>query len=126
MRDIHDQRPAVKLLEGAEAAFHRGQWREALAAYAGVVVAVPGHLTSRLRIGDALLNAGRRDLAVTVYTAVAGQAMSTGHPLAALVAAKMLLLLDPDHEDVVAGLSSLYARDAERDRKSTRLNSSHT
>ena len=114
VRDIHDQRSAVKLLEDGEAAFHRGQWREALAAFGGVVSAVPGHLTSRLRIGDALLNAGRRDLAVAVYTAVAGQAMSTGHPLEALVAAKMLLLLDPDHEDVVAGLSGLYARDGER------------
>lgn len=114
MRDIHDQGPASKLFERGEVAFHRGQWREALRAFAGVVQAVPGNLKARLRIADALLNAGRRELAVDAYAAVADHAMRAGHPLTGLVATKMLLLLDPDAEEVVAGLAGLYARDSDR------------
>jgi cAMP-dependent protein kinase regulator len=114
VRDIHDQMPAVKLLEEGEAAFHRGQWRTALCCFGGVVVASPRSLSARLRVADALLNEGRRDLAMRVYGSTATAAMHAGHPLLSLVAAKMLLLLDPEHEDVVAGLASLYARDSER------------
>jgi CRP-like cAMP-binding protein len=114
VRDIDDQGRASKLFERGEAAFHRGYWREALRCFASVVDAVPGNLKTRLRIADALLNAGRRDLAIDVYSAVADHAMKAGHPLIALVATKMLLLLDPEAEELLAGVASLYARDSDR------------
>jgi len=114
VRDNSDQWPASRLLDDAEAAFHRGAWRAALSGLGGVAIAMPGHLRVRLRLGDALLNAGRRQQAMAAYVAAADHAMHAGQPLLALVAAKMLLLLDPDHEDVVAGLAGLYARDGDR------------
>ncbi len=114
VRDIHDRRPAVRLLVEAEAAFRRSDWTAALAGLGGVARAVPGALRVRVRLGDALLNAGHRDRAVAVYAAVAGEAMHAGDPLTALVAAKMLLLLDPEHEDMIAGLASLYSCDGDR------------
>jgi cAMP-dependent protein kinase regulator len=114
VRDIHDHGPAGKLFQRGEAAFHRGHWREALRCFTAVVGAVPGNLKVRLRIADALLNAGHRALAVDVYGTLADHAMNAGHPLMGLVATKMLLLLDPDAEERIAGLAALYARDSER------------
>jgi cAMP-dependent protein kinase regulator len=105
---------ARDLFAQGDAAFKRGQWRAALQAYAGVVEAVPGNLRARFRIADALLNSGRRDLAVDVYKAIASHALQSGLPLFGLVAAKMVLLLEPGFEDAFAGAASLYSKDNER------------
>ncbi len=105
---------AQRLFERGEAAFHRGQWRDALVAYAGVVRATPGHLKARFRVADALLNMGRRDLALEVYQALSGHAIKAGHPLLGLVATKMVLLLEPTDEDVLSILAELYARGSDR------------
>lgn len=105
---------AKSLFQQGDAAFKRGQWRAAMQAFCGVVEAVPGHLRSRFRIADSLLNLGRRDLAVDVYKAIALHAMHAGHPLLGLVATKMVLLLEPATEDVPLVLAELYSRDSER------------
>ena len=97
-----------------DAAFKRGQWRAALQAYGGVVAAVPGTLRARFRIADALLNSGRRDLAVEVYKAIASSSLEGGMPLFGLVASKMVLLLEPGYEDALAGAAALYAKDSPR------------
>jgi cAMP-dependent protein kinase regulator len=97
-----------------DAAFRRGQWSAALQAYAGVVKAVPGTLRARFRIADALLNSGRRDLALEVYKAIAGSALETGLPLFGLVASKMVLLLEPEYEDALTAAAALYATTGDR------------
>ncbi|MCC7074851.1 MAG: cyclic nucleotide-binding domain-containing protein [Deltaproteobacteria bacterium] len=106
--------PAKELFAKGDAAFKRGQWRAALRAFGGVVRATPGNLRARLRVADALLNTGRRDLAVEVYKAIAEHALRSGQPLIALVATKMVLLLEPDHEDGLVALAELYGRGSAR------------
>lgn len=105
---------ARSLFAKGDAAFKRGQWRAALQSFGGVVQAVPNNLRTRLRVADALLNTGRRDLAVDVYKAIANHAVHTGQPLIALVATKMVLLLEPDHEDGLVALAEVYGRDSAR------------
>jgi cAMP-dependent protein kinase regulator len=97
-----------------DAAFGSGQWTHALQAFAGVVRARPSDLRARVRVADALLNAGRQSLAVDVYRAVADHALRAGDPLVALIATKMLLLLDPDDETTAEILAELYSKDSER------------
>lgn len=105
---------AKSLFAKGDAAFKRGQWRVALQAFGGVVRTVPTNLRARLRVADALLNTGRRDLAVDVYKSIASFAVHSGQPLVALVATKMVLLLEPDHEDGLVALSEVYGKDSER------------
>ncbi len=105
---------AESLFAKGDASFKRGQWRPAIQAFAGVVKAVPGHLRARFRVADALLNIGRRDLAVDVYKAIAAHATNGGYPLVGLVAAKMVLLLEPADEEVVLALAELYAKESAR------------
>ena len=105
---------ARSLFAKGDAAFKRGQWRAALQAFSGVVRAAPANLRTRLRVADSLLNTGRRELAVDVYKAIAGHAVATGQPLIALVATKMVLLLEPDHEDGLVALADAYGRGSAR------------
>lgn len=105
---------ARSLFAKGDAAFKRGQWRAALQAFGGVVQAAPASLRARLRVADALLNTGRRDLAVDVYKTIANLALWSGQPLIAVVATKMVLLLEPDHEDGMVALAELYGRDSSR------------
>lgn len=105
---------AKSLFAQGDDAFKRGQWRAALQAFAGVVEACPGNLRTRFRIGDALLNVGRRELAIDVYKAIAWHAIKAGHPLLGLVATKMVLLLEPAYEDALLGLAELYSKDSDR------------
>jgi cAMP-dependent protein kinase regulator len=105
---------ALNLFARGDQAFQRGQWRAALQAFAGVVEACPGHIKVRFRVADALLNMGRRDLALKVYEAVSQHAIAAGHPLLGLVATKMVILLDPSADEVVTRLAELYSSDSDR------------
>lgn len=105
---------ALKLFARGDLAFQRGQWRPALQAFAGVVEACPGHIKARFRVADALLNIGRRDLALSVYDAVSRHAIKAGQPMLGLVAIKMVVLLDPTADDVVMKLAELYSKDSEQ------------
>ena len=105
---------AAQLFAQGDAAFKRGQWRAALQSFAGVVEAVPGNLRARFRVADALLNIGKRDLAIEVYKAIAWHAIKAGHPLLGLVATKMVLLLEPAYEDVLLVLAELYSKESDR------------
>lgn len=105
---------AKSLFAQGDAAFKRGQWRAALQAFAGVVEACPGNVRARFRVADALLNVGRRELAIDVYKAIAWHAIKAGHPLLGLVATKMVLLLEPAYEDALLGLAELYSKDSDR------------
>lgn len=107
-------RPAAVVFHAAEADFALGKWRPALAGYAAVAIACPGHLRARLRVADALLNLGHQELARDVYRAVVDFAARAGHPLVALVAIKLVQLLEPGAEDVVGVLAERYAAGSPR------------
>lgn len=105
---------AVTLFDQADLAFKRGQWRPALAAFAGVVQACPEHFKARFRIADCLLNVGRRDLALEVYKSLAWHAIKSGQPLLGLVAVKMVILLEPAYEDILLVLAETYSSESDR------------
>ena len=106
---VSSARPASVVFLAAEADFALGKWRPALAGYAAVARACPGHLRARLRVADTLLNLGHQELAKDVYRAVVDFAARAGHPLVALVAVKLVQLLDPGAQDVVGVLAERYA-----------------
>ncbi len=106
---LNTLKTASSLLAVADEHFGLGRWRAALAAYAGVSAAVPGHLRARLRIGDALLNLAYQAQALEVYRTVAAIASRSGHPLVALVAVKLVQLLDPASDEIGAVVTERYA-----------------
>lgn len=105
---------AISLFDKADLAFKRGQWRPAIAAFAGVVRACPAHFKARFRIADCLLNLGRRDLALEVYKSLAWHAIKSGQPLLGLVAVKMVILLEPAYEDILLVLAETYSSESDR------------
>lgn len=105
---------AITLFDKADLAFKRGQWRPAIAAFAGVVRACPAHFKARFRIADCLLNLGRRDLALEVYKSLAWHAIKSGQPLLGLVAVKMVILLEPAYEDILLVLAETYSSESDR------------
>lgn len=105
---------AKSLFDAGDQAFKRGQWKAALAAFAGVAASTPDHFRTRLRIADCLLNIGRQDEALEVYKSVAWHAIKAGYPLLALIAVKMVLLLEPGFEDILVILAESYSRDGDR------------
>lgn len=105
---------ATSLFDIGDLAFKRGQWRTALAAFGGVVQSSPEHFKARFRIADALLNLGKRDLALEVYKSIAWHAIKAGFPLLGLVSVKMVLLLEPAYEDILFVLAELYSKESDR------------
>ena len=98
----------------AEAAFDRNEWMVALAGFLRVVRTDPTCSWSRLRLADVLLNLGERDDAKRIYRAVAWDCIRCGEPLLGLVAAKMVLALDPNLEDILIVLAELYSSASDR------------
>ena len=113
-RKLGSARPAAVVFHDAENHFDLGKWRPALAGYAAVCRACPGHLRARLRVADTLLNLGHNEQALDVYRAVVDFAARAGHPLVALVAVKLVQLLDPGAEDVVGVVAERYAAGSPR------------
>ena len=105
---------AAAVFERGDEAFKRGQWKAALQAFVGVVESCPWHLKARFRIADAVLNIGRRDLALSVYRAISWHSTKAGYPLMGMVAAKMVTLLDPSADDVLVILAELYSNESDR------------
>lgn len=105
---------AFSLFDAGDLAFKRGQWKDALAAFGGVVEVCPDHFKARFRIADALLNLGERELALEAYKSLAWHAIKGGFPLLGLVAVKMLLLLEPAYEDILFVLAELYSKESDR------------
>lgn len=110
----HMSDTALSLFAQGDLAFKRGRWRPALAAFAGVAETCPAHFKARFRIADALLNLGKRDLALEAYKSLAWHGIKSGYPLVGLVAVKMVLLLEPAYEDILWVLAELYSRDSDR------------
>ncbi len=93
---------------GADQAFARKQFPEALASYLCALAAQPAHLDARLRVADCLLAMGHVQAAAVVYTTFARQAANEGHPLRALLAIKILSTLEPLLAPLVAAVAELY------------------
>jgi cAMP-dependent protein kinase regulator len=104
----------TELYERAESDLAAGRFDAALAAYLGVMQGAPRFLRARFRVADVLLNLSDRKAAKEVYKALAWYYIRSGHPLLGLVAAKMVLALDPGYEDILPIIAELYSSESDR------------
>ncbi len=93
--------------------FSQGQHLAALRLYDAVVAAAPLDYDARIRVADCALALGDAR-AANVYRAVAWYCLKSGHPLAALVCARVLEAHGADPADILASLVVTYGSESER------------
>jgi CRP-like cAMP-binding protein len=106
--------PVTQVLARAEQDLASGRFEDALRGFAAVVRAAPAHPRARLRIADTLLNLDEKRRAIDVYRGLAWHFLRSGQPLLGLVAAKMVIALDPAYQDLLDILGELYAAESDR------------
>ncbi|HEU4613118.1 MAG TPA: cyclic nucleotide-binding domain-containing protein, partial [Kofleriaceae bacterium] len=93
--------------------FAQGQHLAALRLYDAIVAAVPLDYDARIRVADCALALGD-PRAANVYRAAAWYCLKSGHPLAALVCARVIEAHGGDPADVLASLVVTYGSESER------------
>src|SRR5262245_19544631 len=93
--------------------FAQAQHLAALRLYDAIVAAVPLDYDARIRVADCALALGD-PRAAGVYRAVAWYCLKSGHPLAALVCARVLEANGADAADVLASLVVTYGSESEQ------------
>jgi len=97
----------------ASALFAQGQHLAALRLYDAIVAAAPLDFDARIRVADCALALGD-PAAARVYRAAAWYCLKSGHPLAALVCARVLEAHGADSSDLTAALVVNYGSESER------------
>ena len=97
----------------AAALFAQGQHLAALRLYDAIVAATPLDYDARIRVADAALAMGE-PRAANVYRATAWYCIKAGHPLAALVCARVLEAHGADPSDIVASLVVTYGSESDQ------------
>jgi CRP-like cAMP-binding protein len=92
--------------------YAQGQHLAALRLYDAVVAAAPLDYDARIRVADCALALGDAN-AAKVYRAVAWYCMKSGHPLPALVCARVLEAHGADSSDITASLIVHYGSESE-------------
>jgi CRP-like cAMP-binding protein len=93
--------------------FAQGQHLAALRLYDAIVAAVPLDYDARIRVADCALALGD-PRAANIYRATAWYCLKSGHPLAALVCARVLEAHSGDPADILAALVVTYGNESER------------
>jgi CRP-like cAMP-binding protein len=93
--------------------FAQGQHLAALRLYDAIVAAAPLDYDARIRVADAALALGD-PRAANIYRATAWYCLRAGHPLAALVCARVLEAHGADPSDLIAALVVTYGSESER------------
>ncbi len=94
--------------------FSRGEPLHALRLYDSIVSAAPLDFEARLRAADCLLALEQRELAAEVYRAVGWYTLKAGHPLTAVVVARVLEeALGVEADDLQAALVVHYGSESE-------------
>lgn len=96
----------------ATARFSSGDPIAALRIYDHLVRAMPLDFEARLGVADCLARSGSPGLAIEVYRAVAFYALKAGHPLLAVVCARVLESLGGEADDVLATLVVTYGSES--------------
>jgi CRP-like cAMP-binding protein len=102
----------AELKSHALALFAGGQSLPALRLYDAIVTSSPLDFEARLRVADCLGALGEADLASRVYRAVAWYCLKAGHPLVAVVVAKIIESAGADASDLLTGLVAHYGRES--------------
>ena len=92
--------------------YAQGQHLAALRLYDAIVTTAPLDFDARIRVADCALALGDAN-AAKVYRAVAWYCMKSGHPLAALVCARVLEAHGADASDITASLIVHYGSESE-------------
>lgn len=93
--------------------FGQGQHLAALRLYDAIVAASPLDYDARIRVADCALAMNHAG-AANVYRATAWYCLKSGHPLAALVCARVLEAHGADSSDILASLVVTYGSESER------------
>src|SRR5262245_23495200 len=92
--------------------FAQGQHLAALRLYDAIVAAAPLDYDARIRVADCALALGDRN-AAKVYRAAGWYCLKSGHPLPALVCARVLEAHGADASDLTASLVVTYGSESE-------------
>lgn len=92
--------------------YSQGQHAVALRLYDAIVTAVPQDFDARIRLADCALALGDASSA-RIYRAVAWYCLKAGHPLAALVCARVLEAHGADASDLTSALVVHYGSESE-------------
>lgn len=94
--------------------FGRGEPMHALRLYDSIVSSAPLDFGARLHVADCLVALGEHALAAEVYRAVAWYTLKAGHPLTAVVSARVLEeVLGGEADDLMAALVVRYGSESE-------------
>jgi CRP-like cAMP-binding protein len=93
--------------------YAQGQHLAALRLYDAIVAAAPLDYDARIRVADCALALGNA-AAANVYRAAGWYCLKSGHPLAALVCARVLEAHGADSSDLLASLVVIYGNESER------------
>jgi CRP-like cAMP-binding protein len=93
--------------------FAQGQHLAALRLYDAIVAAAPLDYDARIRVADCALALGD-PRAASVYRAAGWYCLKSGHPLAALVCARVLEAHGADPADLLAALVVTYGHESDR------------
>src|SRR4051794_30371693 len=86
-----------------------GKLAHAAAEFEHAVRLSPGDLTLRQRLGDVYCRLGLRTHAIREFQHVAGRYAADGHLLKAIAICKVILEIDPEHQEALHTLADLYA-----------------
>jgi len=93
--------------------FARGEAMPALRLYDAIVAAAPLDYEARLKVADCLSALGQQPAAIEVLRAVGWYALKAGHPLVAVVVARVVESLGGEHEDLLAAMVVRYGSESE-------------
>ncbi len=93
--------------------FGQGQYLPALRLYDAIVATAPLDFDARIRVADCALALGINAGAETVYRAAGWFCLKAGHPLPALVCARVLEARGGDASDLLASLVVSYGSESE-------------
>lgn len=99
-----------KLKENAARLIAKGKFAEAADDYRKIVKADPRDLAARQKLGEIYARMGKIKEAVQEYQSVAGSYAADGLLLKAIAICKVILSVDPSHNETQAVLADLYAR----------------
>lgn len=103
----------AEVRDAAARLFSSGQPELALRLYDAIVTAAPLAYEARIRVADCALALGHRALATNAYRATAWYCLKAGHPLPALVCARVLEAHGELADDLIATLVVTYGCESE-------------
>src|SRR5688500_9770918 len=90
----------------------RGEAAVALRLYDAAVSAAPLDLDARIKLSDALAALGQAALAIESYRAAGHYGIKSGHPLSAVVVARIIESMGGETEDLLASLVAHYGAES--------------